>query len=185
MRRTRFGPGTVGPSLYNSDSDLGNNTAAWTNPGNALADDGVYAVMSCSAASTPNTLQFTDPLYSAVPSNATINGIEVTLRGHASNNPFNVGGPTEMFDSVSVQLRKAGGSAGLGQGDLWTTTDTTYTQGGPTDLWNGSPWTPSDVNNSGFQLDLSASIVDELHTNHPTHSISLDWVKIKIYFTTP
>jgi hypothetical protein len=171
--------GTVGPSVYTTATDMGG-TKPWTNPNNVLAADGAYATCTANGIVGPNILELSDPTYGTVPPTATIDGIEVTINGHAAINRSGISGVNENYQGVTVRLFKVTGSPGVGKGNIWTTTDTTWTYGGSSDLWS-TTWTPAQVNSTSFGMQLLAEVWSD---DHPAtnRTISVDWAMIKVYY---
>lgn len=135
----------------------------WTTPNNiTVGTDAANAFYQTGAASK-------DLLGSAfgfaIPSNATINGIEVQLRGIQPDGSY----------SVNVYIYKGGSRAGTP-----TTTGfnggapNTVTKGSPTDLW-GTTWTAADINADNF----GAAVASPGNSN----LTSIYWMKITVYYT--
>lgn len=121
----------------------------------------------------------------AIPSGATITGIQVsTTRSSASGH----------VQDLSVQLYKAGAlqatNRSLGPSltqagfqdvpsAVWGTSPATNTYGGSADLW-GTTWTPTDINNAGFGVGITAI---NAATNNTSDTAQLDWVGVTVYYT--
>ena len=131
----------------------GTGSVAWTNPGNITADDTSYATAARSNA-TSQYLEGTNYGF-AIPSDATINGIVVTLGRYESS----TGSGNDVRDSV-VSLIKGGTITGNNKAATTTEWPTgspaAATYGTNSDLWGGS-WTPADINASDFGVALSAN----------------------------
>jgi hypothetical protein len=149
-------------------------TTLWSNANNVLACDGSYATI------TPTNNQTTNTRYMVVnnfgftiPSDATINGIEIVVRRRKS------GSGGEIRDTVASMVN--GGSAvGTNSpiGTDWSTSDFDATYGGPSNTL-GAALTPALVNSSNFGFALriynsggSVGAVGEV-----------DCISITIYYT--
>src|SRR5262249_28277707 len=117
----------------------------------------------------------------AIPSSATICGIVVEIEKQSFFNP-GVGGilfipPTISGDAVSL-LKNGVFSASKSAGS-WGSPDSYTTYGNSADLW-GSTWTPADINNANFEVQLKPFV--------PTVTISgtlmamIDHVRITVYY---
>ena len=152
------------------DASVG--SIAWTNPGNITAQDGVYAVaVGPAGAATSHYLKVTGFGF-ALPSGATIQGIQVNIVRLAKGN---------TTKDSAVRLVKAGSiqTTDRSNGAFWPylpAAFTSQTYGGPTDLWGGS-WVYSDINSSTFGVALSASIGAGLQ------EARVDFVSITVYYT--
>lgn len=105
----------------------------------------------------------------SIPSTAVIDGIVVDFDREGSN-----------AGTSYIQILKAGSTAGtLKVGtDIWPVSVPAFvTYGGTTDLW-GAAWTASDINNSGFGIQLQA------FNTHGGGSASLDALRITVYWHT-
>ena len=119
----------------------------------------------------------------AIPSNATIKGIQVQVRRLAENS-----GSSYILDT-KVQLLKAGVPVGDNKADLvtpWSETGATgesvsYPKtGASTDLW-GTDWTYEDINHDDFGVYIVAqepNDADEI-------DLTIFYVYIKIYYEIP
>jgi hypothetical protein len=147
-------------------------TISWTNPGNITADDTSYAT---AALNNATSLYLRGTSYGfAIPANATINGIVVTI-GRFENA---TGGGRDVRDNV-VSLIKGGAITGINQASTreWPTgSPVAATYGSTSDLW-GSTWTAADINASNFGVALSAN-----STNNRIASV--DYIQISVTYTT-
>lgn len=128
-------------------------SADWANPGYITADDTNYASANLSGSIlTSGYLEGVNYGF-AIPSNATITGIVVTIGRHES-------GRSSSFDvrDSTVRLLKDGvmtGSNKAATGTEWPTTPpVAASYGTPVDLW-GTTWTPEEINSSNFGVALS------------------------------
>ena len=130
----------------------GTGTGIWINPGNITAADSTYATVTLSSA-TSHYLEGTNYGF-AIPSNATINGIQVTIGRYESGQAAG----NDVRDSI-VSLMKSNTLVGSNKGATsteWPTSNTAASYGANNDLW-GATWTADDINNSGFGVALSAN----------------------------
>jgi hypothetical protein len=106
----------------------------------------------------------------AVPSNATIVGIQVNVLRASSG--------ASIVDT-NIQLYKAGvlQAANRSAGGVWINTSWgPNSYGGPADLW-GTTWTPADINNSGFGAGIAA------RASGTADTAFVDSVAITVYYT--
>jgi hypothetical protein len=151
----------------------GSGPTAWTNPNNASTSNNSYASQSIFTPSFANTATLTFTNFgAAVPSGATIDGIEITIERNAAT--------AGRIKDLQVQLVKGGTASGTDKADTSTTygtTDSTITYGGASDLW-GNTLTQSDVNATNFGIVFRAT------TNSSTiTSCNVDAIRLKIYYT--
>ena len=141
--------GPNAPGTMADDNAIG--TSAWTNPDNAKVNDSSYATNSAGTGQT-HYLKATGFGF-AIPSGATINGIEVgIIRKAQDSSKF-----AFATDSV-LKLVKGGTVIGNDKANTaakWPTSDGAVTYGTPSDLWGGT-WADTDINASNFGVVLSA-----------------------------
>jgi hypothetical protein len=156
-------------------SSAGDNNGYQTNPANALADDGLFAVdtnsgtsssTSCASTSKDKHLYYN---YDFNLSASAIYGIEVRLDARADS--------TSGSPRICVQLSWNGGAS-------WTTakatstlstSEATYILGGAADTW-GRTWSSSNFSNANFRvrvIDVSSST---------SRDFSLDWVAVRVTY---
>lgn len=166
-------------------STQGPNSAAtitgtgWTSPTNAATTNAIYATQTISALSCSGILTFSGYGF-AIPVGAAINGITVSIVGHAST-ATNLDLANSQVCGGGVQLTK---TVGVGVGSVitdatvWPIADTTFTEGSGANLW-GTTWAPGDINASGFGV-----LVTLENTNATlTRTASVDSVLITVTFT--
>jgi len=147
-----------------------------TNPGNAYALDGLFAVDTGSGTSTnaicSNTGKDRHRFYNyniSVPAGSKINGIEVRLDAKvdsADNSP-----------AICVQLSWDGGTSWTASrmaGPLGTNLQT-FILGSPADSWEHI-WSLNDISNASFRVR-----VIDLATNN-SREFSLDWVAVRVSY---
>jgi hypothetical protein len=161
--------GTFGPlsaMTFATDSALG--AIAWTNASNAQISDNSYATSVLLLGQITNYLKATNFGFS-IPLDATITGI--TAGVERSSNTLNA-----THDN-SVKLTVSGATTGndKASANLWPTSDATATYGSSSDLW-GATWTPTQINDSTFGVEVSA-IADLAGT------AQIDYVSITVDYT--
>ncbi|TAK09640.1 MAG: HYR domain-containing protein [Candidatus Manganitrophaceae bacterium] len=160
-------------------SSAGDNNGYQTNPGNAAALDGLFAVDTNSGTNTRTSC--TDAgkdkhrFYNyglSIPAGSTVNGVEVRLDAKVDSA---TGAP-----KICVQLSWNGGTS-------WTTakstptlgtTTATFTLGGTADNW-GRAWSVNDFTNTNFRV----RVIDV--ASDTSRDFSLDWVAVRVTFTPP
>ena len=144
---------------------------AWTNPGNAAASDNVYATCVLAASQQSQILRATNFGF-AIPSGATIDGILVEIERKASAG--SVG--TDWDGPILV---KAGVAAGTHDtsGPYWPTADAYQSYGGATSKW-GTSWSDTDINNSGFGVQMRGDMGASGGT------LSVDHIRITVYYSS-
>lgn len=170
--------GSLNGTVFNSVDNSGG--VSWSNPENTASSDNSYAT-SALTSSNPNRnsdyLQVTGFGF-AIPSTATINGIEVKVERSAAT--------TNRVRDEVAQLIKNGNrtgddkATGSGSGSYnWTTSDSTITFGSSTDLW-GTSWIPSTINASNFGF---AFVAHHNSDNGTSTTARVDNIQIKVYYT--
>lgn len=141
----------------------------WSNVSNAATSNDTYATVTTNDSETSNLLAATNFGFS-VPADATIDGITVAVEGKVT------GGSGQTPFSVT----KNGTSAAVayGGGGSFTSTDSTVTRGGPSNLL-GTTWTPAEVNASTFGV-LVYSFTDEFAS---ARTASIDHVTVTVHYT--
>jgi hypothetical protein len=162
----------------NSFLDTGTGTLAWTAPSDAWGppNDGFWATVSDTTPGTfySNWLR-TNSYGLAVPANAVIKGIEVSVLAEGQ------GGVGTYLDKIN--LARAGVIESTGKSDATPLSSPFgwYTYGGPTDLW-GASWTPSDTNSSGFGAAVSVKFANG---TGDYSAVDVDTAYITVYYTIP
>lgn len=155
-----------GPAYFSTVVSQSAGNTPWSNPANAEgAADGSYATETLSLSSTDD-LVFSHWSGSAIPSNATINGILVELYGHSNipaGNAWLQTGPTQI------------GSTRFGV-VAFTGSDSWVSIGGSSSNW-GASLTPAIVNSSSF--GFACQFVNS------AGSVSVDTARMTIYYTLP
>lgn len=147
-----------------------------TNPINAYANDGLFAMDTNSGTSTStsctNAGKDKHDFYNyslTIPGGAAIKGIQIRLDAKADS--------TSSSPKLCVQLSWDGGTTWTSPQSTptLTTTEAIYVLGGTADTW-GHAWTVSQMGNSTFRvrvIDVSTST---------SRDFSLDWVAVQVRY---
>src|SRR3990167_5637540 len=155
-------------TTFKSPAATGEDYNEWTSPTNAYSSDGNNAVPG--RTSTTDEQDYYNFTF-GIPSEVTIDGIEVVIEGQA---------PTSARDMVILaELSWNGGTnyTASGYSNTWTGGDaeTTKTYGGATDKW-GRIWADTEFTNGNFRLYLKQT--DTNGTNN-----AIDHIQVKVYYT--
>lgn len=169
-RALSIGPNA--PSTAISHTTSGPPQSGWVNPGNVTADDASYAESAIAAAGGVSAYLEASGFGFAIPGDATIAGIEVSITRRA----------TGIHDS-HLYLMKAGSMQTAGDratATEWPATAAPASYGGASDLWDNT-WTPAEINASGFGVALQAVNTD---------AVAIQWanvgyVTVTITYTQP
>ena len=156
------------PGTLTNDSSVG--TTAWSNPGNAGADDGSSA--TCLALVDSQYLQGTNFGFS-IPGGATINGIELELERRSQSSLLTVA-------DMSIVLRKSDGTYAAENKATpgnWPTTFAIASYGSSSDLW-GETWTASDIND----IDFGAAVQHQ-QTQEAGGGGLIDFMRVSVTYT--
>ncbi|MBX3580851.1 MAG: hypothetical protein KF810_03005 [Rhizobiaceae bacterium] len=162
---------TVGTGANNADA--GN--TAWSNPGNiTTASDAAYAIVGLAKDTTSQYLHGTNCDFSAIPSGATIDGVEARVR------KWSGGGPTDHTIQLIVGGTRSGDNKSAGA--AWaspSSTNVSYDYGGASDLW-GLSLSRSDVVAVNFGLAVRAARVGG---SGGTVNIRVPYIQLKVHYT--
>lgn len=143
--------------------------SGWTNSGNVLASDNVYATNVVSTVGSLTAML--KAIFSlSVPVGATINGITVAIERKADSAGI-------AFDDT-VQLARSGVAVGSNKASasLWPTSDAVANYGtGTTDLW-GTTWTVAQVN--ALEVWVRGTT-----NNDGVVTFSIDQITVTVYYT--
>lgn len=158
-----------GPSFAGTASSVGGETAFWSNPSNAEANDSSYATATLFGNDQSQRLTLTNFGFT-IPGGSTITGVEVNVERSAISGAVR---------DVTLFLLKSSAEVGSGLGNVgdWPGVDGVVTYGGSTTLW-GTTFTSSEVNNSGFGVDIQC----EEHSGSLS-TAQIDYVTITVYYT--
>ena len=160
-------PGTVTNVVFDGSS------YAFINLDNAKTSNDSYAT------STMTTYYGTDYIYGSnfnfnIPTDATIDGIEVSVEAHASGYNEADGEVHLVNESGNRNLTDRARYDSLG------VSDGVQTFGGATDLWNDNSetWTPAKINDIDFGVQIY------YYNMEVPATVYVDHIEIKIYYTT-
>ena len=151
----------------------------WSDLANALSDDGADATASLSATDQATQTLSLSGFGLAIPAGAVIAGLEVTVDVAADGLSGSLG-PILL----QTHFTKAGGFssfpkvlAAMDPTDGATFGPTLLTAGGDDDLWS-TTWTPAEVNDPDFALELrwdkaGADAAGTLHIDHVTVEVTI------------
>jgi len=148
-------------------------------PNGVLASDTQYAKVTLNDSANANGKISTSLYVSGynfnIPSTAFIQGIKVDVQR------FYVTIDNASVKDSSVMLLKAGNPVGQNYASSvsWPTSNGNRTYGSAADLW-GTSWTPADINNSAFGVDLKAVRIGPAGT---TANAFVDFVKVTVYYS--
>ncbi len=157
-------------------ASAGDNNGFQTNPANAYADDGLFAVDTNSGTNTntvcTNTGKERHLYYNygfSLPSGAAINGIEVRLDARADS--------TAGSPRMCVQLSWDGGVTWTATKTtaILTTAEATYLLGGAADTW-GRTWASGEFSNANFRVRVINV------ASSTARDFSLDWVAVRVTY---
>jgi hypothetical protein len=170
--------GFRGPSTQAAvTSGSGDNNGYQTNPANAFADDGLYAVDTNSGTGTSTSCASTQKdrhrFYNYgfnIPAGAAIQGIEVRLNSRVDS--------TSGSPRICVELSWNGGATWTAAKTSATlsTSETTYLLGGVTDTW-GRTWASGDFSDANFRVRLTSV------ASSTSRDFSLDWVAVRVRYS--
>jgi hypothetical protein len=167
---------TSGPRNAGTGANLtGVGSTAWSNPGNITTAGTPYATVAPAQQGTSNYL-FASNYGFSIPSNATINGIQLTI-SRSSTQSLGTGNRDNHVKLVKNNTIEATNKAAAG---VYPTSLTNQSYGNATDLW-GSTWTPADINNTNFGAVLSVFNTRSLAAATAT----VDFMQITVTYTLP
>lgn len=153
---------------------ISTNNRLWDNPNNALLKDATFATTLVRLGNTSDhsaQLTYTSFDFSAIPSNATINGIEVTITRRA------LGGSAIADKTMQLTL---GGENKARTTTSWSESWEDVTYGGPTDLW-GLSFTLGQLSTVG--LNVAAGRYTSSGTSNQFPQV--DGITLAVYYSTP
>lgn len=165
---------TLSPSSCTSDSSNGGG-GSWSGLTSLASSDNSYAAVSLSPSQVSQYLNCQGFGFS-IPSDATINGITLTVERRASD--------ASRITDDAVRLIKAGviGTTDLSSSTSYPTSDTDYTYGGASNLW-GKSWTYSDINSANFGVAIA--VRRSSNASSSTTRVLLDYIRITVTYTVP
>ncbi len=170
---------TVGPNLPSSGADdAGVGTVVWSSPSAVTATDGTVATADIGKNAVSHYLYGSGYGF-ALPSNAQIDGVQVTVTGYSSDGSSRA----ELHDS-SVRLSVGGVASGTNHAtdQLIGTSSASYVYGGSADNW-GLTLTGADVNAAGF--GVLVSWINVSTGPGGTETGSIDSITVTLTYTVP
>jgi hypothetical protein len=163
-------PASTGTVVYGS--------VDWVHPGYIVSDNAQNATAANSSTSVTKTTYFLVGYnYSfAIPAGATINGIVVTVEDYQA-------GGLQNSVWTAAYIRKADATFGTQNkksSGVLPTAPTAENLGSSTDLW-GEAWTPTDINDSDFGVEICFTIAKG--TSEEGCVIYVDYIQITVYYT--
>ena len=173
-------------------NNAGAGSVAWTSPTNITSSDDswAYAVVGPSGSpfSTTSQYLFATNFGFAIPTGATIDGIEVSIERFR----FTTASGSVTDNTVSLLIagtvsgdNKAGDAGGWNQGSSSVDSGGNEVEavfGDSSDLW-GLALTPADINNSSFGVALRVNLAASPASAPYGAVANVDHVKIKVYYT--
>lgn len=159
----------TGWTLGGTATNIAIGDIAWVNPSNVLVDSTSAAVATgTSNYDYTHKLRVTNFGFS-IPSGATVTGIGFKIRRRCSS-------PNDVIDDA-IQLVLSGTNVGANKATMnfWSNITETVEYGGTGDLWSWVSASYTNINNSTFGIDVSAS--DDA-TGLDTNYIEAVWLKI-------
>jgi len=154
-------PGNPFPKTNTGALDAGAGSG-WTNPDYIYADDSSYATATVAGSgSSPNLLATGYGI--SIPSNSTLNGIQVKVFRYASAG--------NTLKDLTIQLLKAGVPVGNNKAvTAWWQTGaaSNANYGANNDVW-GTTWTGSDVDDPNFGVEIAAQNGTGTSARHRGH----------------
>jgi len=151
--------------------------ATWSNPLNALDNDGLNASVTLSQAllgvRASHCLELTGFNFN-VPDCAVITGVSMTLGGSSS---------VDNAEDRIIRLLSGGSYLGSNQAQGTWPTSGTLAYGGTTDTW-GSTLTPAMVNSSDFGTIIKVGIDLQLFNNADVF-VNVDYVEMTVHYSLP
>lgn len=156
------------PGTAANDASVGSND--WVSVDNIKTDDTNYSECYFGFVLNSNYLKATNFGF-AIPSGATINGIEVSINKWCN---------TSGLEDERVSIVKSDGSIGsTNKGDIgtsWSTSATVKKYGGSSDLWSET-LSYTDINDSDFGIVLQAD------PSGAGQRARVNYIKITVYYT--
>ncbi len=149
-------------------------TRAWSGTASALLSDNQRAEISGMTSAQISEYLVVKGFGFKLPPNAVIAGVTMAVERSALSGVGIV--------DASVRLVKAAAIVGTDKATTtqWSTTDTTVSYGGATDLW-ATTWTPADVNSP----DFGAAIAAKYTSTAGNDWARIDQIRITVHFTVP
>ncbi|MDE2079223.1 MAG: right-handed parallel beta-helix repeat-containing protein [Patescibacteria group bacterium] len=160
---TTLNTGAISPTAAANDAS-NSGTYSWSFTGTA-------GTVVLPASDTTKYAKLTGFDFSSIPSDATIDGVAVSVTRHA-------GSLGAVHDNSLVLVGPAGTSTSEADtSTMWPDTATAATYGGASDTW-GLSLTPADVQDTSFGV-----AVDVTNPDASSHHVYVDSVSVTVYYT--
>lgn len=155
----------LSPTVIDNSNNVDNSGNIFTSDDQCATFDGNNDRLTCSGFSLPK----------AIPFDATIVGIEVSIEGYRTNNNNRVLNVYLSWNGNNV-MNDNPGTANFTAAKLATfaSNEAYITLGGNTDTW-GHNWTYTELSNGNFRVGLDAT----------GNGVYVDHIRVKIYYTSP
>jgi hypothetical protein len=168
------GPSKTGKTsggTFADDATVG--TIAWGTPANAAAAEGTNTTNAVAAAGVSHYLLATNFGF-AIPSTATVQGIEIEVRKSEDADTNNI-----TDNTVRIIKGAAIGATDRSNATEWPVALAYTIYGGPNDMW-GETFTPAQINASNFGFAISAKATGGVAGG----IANIDHIRIRVYYTT-
>ena len=159
-------------------ANIAGTATGWTTSTNTTTSNNAWATVALNSNSNSANL-FLSNFGFAIPTAATINGVEVVVeRSYTTTG-------TRVVSSGRVGLQSNGTAIGTSDNTLTfpATTDATATYGGAANIWGTTAATlnPTIINNTLFGIRIRATATG----SSGTATARIDFVTVKVYYTIP
>lgn len=168
--------GPQSPTTGANDSAIG--TISWSNPGRVVSSNNSRSEADLNDFEISNYLKASGFDFSAIPSDATIYGIEVTVERQAETADRIEDNELRLFStSVGTSTDNKADTATSWGGSP----DATVTYGGSSDLW-GNAWTPADIQSASFAVLFAAKKDTDIGS---LTEARVDHITVKVFYSHP
>lgn len=163
--------GWLSPSAY-EEKFAG--TYPWTTPANGYASDAAYASIEAPRYG-PTMGIFYKTFNASIPGGATVTGLEMKCDCYRTNPPYLPQNTTTFYHART--LLSLGNDQKLYLNKDWPTSVDTVTIGAG-GSWHDVKMTPTYMNDSNWGIGI------DVYSDFSTVTYYVDWVRVKIYYTT-
>jgi len=153
--------------------------ATWGTPTAVEGTSGYATFSNNNTTTTVESGNLVASIYTfALPSNVTVTGITVSFNKYATTT-----NPSNFVKDFAVNLTVGGVTVGsnLANPNNWSSTSTSFTYGGSTNLW-GTSWTPAQVNASTFGVVIQSQNSNVVLGGS---TANVQDVRVTVNYTTP
>ncbi|MCX6223378.1 MAG: MBG domain-containing protein, partial [Bacteroidia bacterium] len=170
------GSATSGPRNPTTGASMSGTGTAWSNPTYVTASDNNRAIAAIPASNSISNYLKASGYGFAIPSGATINGVQVAIERHEEYSGTNA----RVHDNEVLLVSGATISSNKATSTMWPgTTDATANYGSTSDNW-GITWTSGQINDASFGVQLSAINTSTSGTNHEAR---VDHITVTVTYT--